>query len=342
MTGVIESTALYRKTLGCLLGGIIGDAMGTPTEGKHYQQIVERYGWLDDFSSDGTDDTVMKTLLAEALVRTDGYATADDWAAVMLENWDAIFGAKVNKFFISVLHTAHKLRNHAVPRMAALGNMPSSSTAMCFSPVGIVNAGNPRQAALQAYNLAALIHVHDVGFCQDGAVAMAAAVAAAFRPDATVESILDAATRYIVLISGKEMLDAIARMVSLARQVNDYEQFREAVYAEPQRYFCRITCDSRETVPLTLALFLLADGDVEKSVTYGANFGRDADTIASMCGAIAGAFRGVDGIKPAWVEKINQYASTKQDDLASRLVQTAIRKHESEREAASVFEASLA
>ena len=38
--------------------------------------------------------------------------------------------------------------------------------------------------------------------------------------------------------------------------------------------------DSRETVPLTLALFRLADG---------ANLGRDADTIASMCGAIGGA-----------------------------------------------------
>ena len=29
-------------------------------------------------------------------------------------------------------------------------------------------------------------------------------------------------------------------------------------------------------VPLTLALLTLAKGDFEKSVTYGANFGRDA------------------------------------------------------------------
>ena len=53
---------------------------------------------------------------------------------------------------------------------------------MCISPVGIVNACNPQQAADQTYNLASLIHVHDVSFCQDGAAAMAAAVAAAFDP----------------------------------------------------------------------------------------------------------------------------------------------------------------
>ena len=201
-------------------------------------------GWIDDFDADGTDDTVMKHLLADALIRTNGHATIDDWAAVWLDRWDDIFGAKLNKFFPSVTHTAHKLRRHSVPRMAALGNMPSSSTAMCFSPVGIVNAGNPRGAALQGYNLAALIHGHDVGFCQDGAVAMAAGVA---------------------------------------------EEFRDRAYAGAATLFRRIGCDSRETVPITLALFELAGGDVERCVTCGANFGLDADTIASMCGALAGA-----------------------------------------------------
>ena len=95
--------------------------------------------------------------------------------------------------------------------------------------------------------------------------------------------------------------------------------------------FCRITCDSRETVPLTLALFLLADGDVEKCVTYGANFGRDADTIASMAGAIAGALRGVGGIRPEWVEKANRLSGSVSVQLAEGLVKVAMRKAEAER-----------
>ena len=331
------STLLYRKALGCLLGGLIGDAMGTPTEGKDYGDIESELGWVDDFDCDGTDDTVMKHLLAEALIRTDGYATFDDWAEVWLGNWEAIFGPKVGKFFISVLHTAHKLRRHSVPRMAALGNMPSSSSAMCISPVGIVNACNPSQAALQAYNLASLIHVHDVGFCQDGAAAIAAAVAEAFDAAATVESILEAAVSAIVKLSGQEMVNRIRAALDLARELADYLAFRAAVYERVDTFFCRISCDSRETVPLTLALFRLADGDVARSVTYAANFGRDADTIGSMAGAIAGAFRGVDGIKREWIEKVNSYAALDQAELATRLAATAIRKHERERRAQETF-----
>jgi len=54
---------------------------------------------------------------------------------------------------------------------------------------------------------------------------------------------------------------------------------------------------------LKLALFHLAEGDFEKTVTYAANFGRDADTIAAMGGAIAGTFQGIGGIPSDWVEK---------------------------------------
>ena len=58
----------------------------------------KQFGWVADFQCDGTDDTVMKYLLAEALIRTRGYATYDDWAQVWLDQWDDIFGVKVNKF----------------------------------------------------------------------------------------------------------------------------------------------------------------------------------------------------------------------------------------------------
>jgi ADP-ribosylglycohydrolase len=47
----LEATGLYDKTLGSLLGGLIGDAMGTPCEGKTYRWIEENLGWVDDFAS---------------------------------------------------------------------------------------------------------------------------------------------------------------------------------------------------------------------------------------------------------------------------------------------------
>lgn len=338
MKNNLQSTLLYKKTLGCLLGGLIGDAIGTPTEGMSFKDIEAQFGWVDDFSGSGTDDTILKNLLADALIQTNGYATLDDWAQAWLENWRSIFGDKLGKFFISVIHTAQKLDKDILPRMTALGNMPSSSTAMCISPVGIVNACNPRQAALQVYNIANLIHSYDVAFCQDAAAAMAAAVAEAFKPDASVQSILNASLDAILPISGKLMKAKIKDMLDVAKNQKDFKRFRAYVYNNADTFFQKIMCDSRETAPITLALLCLADGDLEKCVTYGANFGRDADTIASMCGAIGGALNGVENIKSEWVDKAKQFEARDQEELALRLVEVALARLNSERRAQNILE----
>ena len=212
---------------------------------------------------------------------------------------------------------------------------------MCIAPVGIVNACNPRQAADQAYNLASLIHIHDVSFCQDGAAAIAASVAAAFHPDANVDSILNAALDAIVPVSGAEMLDLIAKALRTADEAKDYRTFRQTIYANEEHFFRRLACDSRETVPMTLALLRLAEGDVEKMVTYGANFGRDADTISTMGGAIAGAYQGVNGIRSDWMGKARQLTSVDQDELAKRLIVTARAKFDSQELARQDFAAIL-
>jgi len=330
MSDTIRTSTLFTKSLGCLMGGLIGDAIGTPSEGMDYRDIKKKYGWISDFDCDGTDDTVMKMLLADALVNSDGRAGADEWAQVWLDQWTAIFGDKVGKFFQSVLHTAAKLRRHSIPRMVPLGNMPSSSSAMCISPVGIINACNPAQAARQAYEVASLIHIHDVGFCQDGAAAIAAAVAEAFRPDASTKSITQTAQEVLMPLSGVEMRDCIEKALAVATDCADFKEFRKRMYEGKDIFFRRITCDSRETVPITFALFSIADGDVEKAVTFGANFGRDADTIASMCGSIAGAFQGADGIKPEWREKVKQVTAVDQEALAESLARAGIAKLESD------------
>jgi len=311
---------LADRAFGCLAGGVIGDAMGTPTENLEPDDIERRYGWLDDFEGDGTDDSIMKYLLADALVRTDGYANADDWAREWVRDRGEIFGTKVGRFFQSVLHTAEKLRFGYLPREAARGNMPSSSSAMAIAPVGIVNAGNPRAAAAQAQEIASLVHIAEVAFCQDGAAAIAAATAEACREGATVDSVVDASTRYIKPWSGGDMIKRITGAVDLARKKNDFQSFR----SEYHRQFRQsIPCDSRETIPATVALTLLAQGDPSKAIAYGANFGRDTDTIASMAGAVCGALSGRRGFRDEWIAKLARNTSRDQAALAATLAATA-------------------
>jgi ADP-ribosylglycohydrolase len=158
-------TGLIDKAHGCLLGGLIGDAMGTPSEGLEPAEIDRRLGWIDGFEGDGTDDSIMKYLLADALIACERYANADDWAAQWLQQQDRVGGDKVDRFFASVRHAAAKLRYGVIPRRVALGHMPSSTAAMSIAPVGIVNAGHPQAASAQAQEIASLVHVDEAGFC---------------------------------------------------------------------------------------------------------------------------------------------------------------------------------
>lgn len=329
------NSILYDKVLGCLAGGVIGDAMGTPTEKLTHQQIHEKFGWVDSFSGEGTDDSLLKHILCETLERSGGHASADLWAEDWLRHENTFIDSKL--FFVPVLATFWKLRAELVPpREAGLGNMASSSSAMCISPMGIVNAGNPRQAVMETFEIAGLIH-HN--FCRDGACAMAAAVAEAFRPRATVDSVIDAAGRYLPRQSARPMIDALDRTFELAREAGSYEEFRDRYVrdaVDPRRHFT----DSRETVPLGLALVLLARGDPKRTIEYGANFGRDADTIASMAGAVAGALSGASALPPAWMQAMGKQAE-RQRDLAGRMVRLAVaRADEAHRLAQALLESA--
>lgn len=95
----------------------------------------------------------------------------------------------------------------------------------------------------------------------------------------------------------------IEKALKIAKDAGDYKKFREEFYKTSLEI---VMCDSRETVPCALALFYLANGDPVKAIIYGVNFGRDADTIGTMVGALAGAFKGVEGLKHEWVTKVER------------------------------------
>ena len=140
-----------------------------------------------------------------------------------------------------------------------------------------------------------------------------------------------------MITSQLEFSEFILVNTTVAREAGEYKAFRAAVYDRKEHFFKPITCDSRETIPITVALFWLAEGDVERSVAYGANFGRDADTIASMAGAIAGAFSGVEGLRGDWMEKVFRVSARDQEKLAADLAATALAKMAREREAQEVL-----
>ena len=190
----MEKNILWKKVYGSLLAGVMGDAMGAPSEGMTYKEIEKEFGFIDDFSGAGTDASAIKLILCEAILNNNGYVTADEFADSFLNNKDNYYSL----FYIPVRNMFHKLQSKlTLPVYAGYGNMQSSSSAMSITPMGLINACNPRQAAQETYDVAGLIHAGDSTFCRDGACAIAAAVAEAMAPDATVGSIVTASYQYL-------------------------------------------------------------------------------------------------------------------------------------------------
>ena len=307
-----KNASLFDKVYGCLSGGLIGDAMGAPVEGWNYKDIEKKHGLVTDFEGDGTDDSAIKMILCEAILKNNGYVTADEFAESFLNNRQYY-----KLFYTPVRNMFHKIEDGLeLPVYAGMGNQQSSSSAMSISPMGIINACNPRQAALETYDVAGLIHAGAATFCRDAACAVAAAVAEAMKPDSTVDSVICASTAYLHKTSSREIARCIGEIMELAESSNDYEAFRSEFYG---KHLKSLICDSRETVPCALALFYLAEGNPERAIIYAANFGRDADTIATMAGSLAGAFAGAGGLRREWVEKI-QKNSSGQEKLANDLI----------------------
>lgn len=284
--------------------------MGRPFEGKHYKDIEGKYGKIVDFVEgvhdlDVTDDTRMEHLLIKAIVGKKGRVTAEDLADIWLK-----LPIGLDDFWLDTRAAVWKIRSGKVPRLAGEGNIITGSGLMFISPVGVINVGDPVQAALDAQDIAC-IQQPPLGV--DTASVIAASVAEAMRADATVHSVvkcaMDISSRMPVypergsLFSKETIGVAIKKAVDIARMHPDVFEAREHLYRECLGYSA---IDPVEVVVLTLAMVQASGGDPEKAIIGGANIGRDSDTISRLGGSICGALRGIDAIPEKWLKQIEK------------------------------------
>lgn len=334
----IENSQLLDKVTGCLYGGAIGDAMGAPAEWYLPPQIQERYGFITDFvenwegpsdtgKGDGryTDDSHMIQLLSRAYVEQDGHLDAFAFARRIVPmiadelRWIPEYGREmklVERLFYPEkwLYMRLTLAN-AEPRQGGIGNMVNCGAAMYAAPVGIINAGDPLNAYREAVDI---FSAHQQSYGLEAAAVMATCVAEAFKPTASVDSIINMA----LSVAKEGTHTAIEAVVECARQYDDWKAaihpLREAIQPhdgaaemntmrgngtnswQPSREH------SIEELPIALGFLVVTNGDYEGSIFGATNYGRDNDSIAGMAGAIAGALHGTKAIRANWMERINE------------------------------------
>lgn len=330
---VSKDSPLFKKVYGSLIGGAIGDAMGGPVESLHYRFIREyHHGRLTEpvgydrpealgrpnpergayarSSKAGTytDDTYLRHFITDAIVARKGRIMPEDLAKVWMEKMETRF------FWVSITNSWNRLALTPTPAWeVGAGNVPDNSSAMCIGPIGLINAGDPEQAAQDAYAIASLSHD---GYAREAACIIASATAEAMKPDATVEGIVRASIEHLPNRDTSPMYGAVLRGIEWADEAVDTEELTALFYerglvsfadrmppAEPDERRSW-SVDPLESIPVVLAMFHKTAGDYRESVIAAANFGRDCDTIACMTGYIAGALNGVDAIPKEWIDTI--------------------------------------
>lgn len=288
-----------EKATGCLMGLAIGDALGDIGRTDEYRQ---KFGIITNMvdGAKSTDDTEFGLLTAKTLIDNDGELSREN----VLEAWKKYIlaeGGVHDRGGRPLYGAAANIQRGMEPPLSGRDNVMNDDdgAAMRIAPIGIVCAGDPEKAAAMAKIEAEISHFED-GIWAAQAVAASIAVA---MVDGTTDEIINAGLKFIPEDSwlGRRMVKAIA----LWDNVPEIEGCWENLHTD---FWTPSHSVAPEAIPQTYAIIHYTKTDFKRGLFWSANFGRDADTITAIVGAVSGAKHGIKTIPKDWVEKIRKPA----------------------------------
>jgi ADP-ribosylglycohydrolase len=316
----LEETSLFDKVYASMLAAAIGDAMGGPVEGWHYERIIEEHGIVDRLLSYHdppdyhahfatapgtiTDDTRLKHILCQAIVARGDLPRRGDFVKACA---DAYYAAQTDlergfleEYVLAGMHGQGKL---------IWGGQPTNGFIMMNSPLGLICPCDAETAFALSYDLDFISE----GYAKYSAALAAAAVAAAMEPDATLPSIIESALAACQAhrAEGKLAQDwhwydhvfrinerVVETAVDIAARHRDVFSLRAEFYEGLQ--VSPLGSEAAQTLAVALGMLVAADGDLGQAIIGCVNYGRDNDSYATLAGAIAGALHGASAIPSEW------------------------------------------
>lgn len=301
---------LKSKILGGLYGQALGDAWGMPAYFDP-DQTWRAFGWITTFlpaPSDHevhgglpagriTDDSEQAFSLARAYLAAGG-VTVPATVQAIVDWYDRTGGDQSRYVGPSTRRGVLALKRGEDPYQA--GRMgDTNGAAMRVSPVGLLHPGAPVAAVEDAY--LSCVPTHNTNVAASGAGAVAAAVSIAVTPDATLDSIVAAGILGAELGRKRGTVwlgPSVARRIEMAVQIalrpdEPLVRLRD-LYADIGTSLSIV-----ETVGAAFGVLVMGKGDPATVAMYAANLSGDADTVAAIACAMAGAYQGIDAI-PEW------------------------------------------
>ena len=294
------------RLAGCLVGLAVGDALGAPLEFLPRDRVRKLYpqGLREMIASslwnkgEYTDDTQMALLIAESLLQNEGFVASD--VAKRFQTWAAAAKdvgiqtrAVVNMAGYTEDPERCALKYHTDHPDSSAGN----GALMRCAPIALFCLSSSEELVEMSRASARITH-HDPK-AQSSCVILNGCIRAAICDD-----VRDARAEVLALVRDTER--------STWSRLERIENYREQEIASSGY--------TVHTLEAALWSFLTTES-YEDAVVRAANLGDDADTVAAVSGALAGAYYGYSAIPERWREQL-------QDEVRIREVALAL-GHES-------------
>lgn len=287
------------KAIGCLVGLAVGDAFGDIGRSDAHRQ---RYGIITNLHEDArsTDDTEFAMLTAQTLLDCGGKLTTKH----LVESWKTYIineGGVAERGGKPLYGAVANLERGILPPLSGKDNVQNNDdgAAMRIAPIGILCAGDPARAAHLAQIESEISHAADGIWA---AQAVAASIAVAMVSE-SVEEIIQAGIN--VIPEDSWLYRAMMRAFAICDTADSIEDAWEGLHTA---LWTPVHSTAAEAIPQAYSIFKMTGGDFRRGMFWAGNFGRDADTISAVVGALSGAMHGQGVIPPEWVEKVRRPA----------------------------------
>lgn len=347
-----HDSRFFKKIHGYIAAGSVGNSMGELMEGYTVEERQKYWGWVDYLpevvkhtpprlpsindraanpfdtglghapvhhphtripgtTEDGEERfRIMCTAIIEKGGRIDLWDLARAWATLVTPDkfgWQ--LGSQDQVIYYSI-------KAGVVPwEVGRYASWPGLyGTTKMMGAVGVVNACYPEQAAKDAMELARIKDVRGVpgNYAVEVAGAHSAGVAEALKPNATIDSVIQAAANVLGPTPRREFeeVQEIARTCG-----NDPESYGKKLQ---QKYENRQVSNAVEILSAAYGILYMADADPKNAIIYAVNSGRDTDCRAHTAGSLAGALKGIDAVPADWVKTMDDAMKANEHTTSNR------------------------
>ncbi len=323
-------TSSHDKFRGCILGAVLGDVAGAVVEAESPGFIAKTFASVGDILATDTvpefqgppwqvgrftDDTQMMLCVAEWLLEDDSHSPEILLSrfARAYEPWRR-YGTGTEAIFRAYSQHPRAWRELSTVMFSA-GSYGNGS-AMRVAPVGLAYANDLRALISLAMESSRTTHSHSNAYQACVLQSLAVAIAtktSAFSPDMFLSPLRAGLAHFADLLQDTTRFACALDIVE--------QGLRAGLPCIEMASMLGTGVAAYESVPMALYCFLRHPESYERVIHEAIFIGGDTDTIASMAGAISGAFLGRQAIPAQWLGAIREqpYSPSAIEALADRL-----------------------